>query len=109
MPRFIIKPVKDRDFYVEYSTIVDSWTFYGDRQEFLSNGFDEARLDRADEEGSSAFPPFYKWNETSLDFRSGYGHFEVERNDIESFILFAEECDEEEALKKFGTEVVYED
>ena len=36
MPRYVIKPVPDRDFYVYYSTVVDSWIAAGTRAELLS-------------------------------------------------------------------------
>lgn len=57
MPSFIVKPKRAEDFYVEWSTIVDSPTAYGSRselEEFL--GPITARNDRfqrADDNGTS--------------------------------------------------------
>jgi hypothetical protein len=76
MPKFVMKVDKDRDFYIEWSTVVDNWTFVGDRAEMLEylemaepRGYTadpghrpEDRLQRADENGTSALfpsrPPF---------------------------------------------------
>jgi hypothetical protein len=67
MPRFIVKPDPDRDEYVEWSSIVESWTFLGTRAEMLAHlraGRDyvefgeqapNVRLDRADKNGTSSF------------------------------------------------------
>lgn len=62
MGRYIIKAAKDRDLYMEWSTIVDGPTFIGNRaetldyliEEFGRTGQPEARLERADDVGTSA-------------------------------------------------------
>ena len=71
MPKFVMKVDKDRDLYVEWSTVVDNWTFAGDRDEMLEHlqmaeprGYTadpgnrpEDRLQRADDNGTSALFP----------------------------------------------------
>lgn len=52
MPGYIIKPVIDDDFYVEFSTVTDTIVSYGDR-----NTFPAERVRRADTEGTSAMYP----------------------------------------------------
>lgn len=54
MPSAIIKPKPDEDFYVRYSTVVDSPCESGTREALIAYGIDPARLDRADETGTSA-------------------------------------------------------
>lgn len=49
MPSYIIKPMRDEDFYVEFSTITDTITSCGGRDDYP---FD--RLARADQTGTSA-------------------------------------------------------
>lgn len=53
MGSFIMKAAKDRDLYCEWSSIVESPTFIGDR-EATRKRFGEARVARADEHGTSA-------------------------------------------------------
>lgn len=59
MPSFIVKPERDVDFYVVWSTVVDSVTYAGTRAELTAElgagvSTDPARFARADEHGSSA-------------------------------------------------------
>lgn len=74
MPTFIIKPDRDQDFYVAWSSIVDAPTAWGDRDEVARavadyDGPGEAkpdRFDRADRHGSSArfgSPPTYGYED----------------------------------------------
>lgn len=58
MGRYIVKPVAERDFYVEYSTIVDNWVSCGDRETMLFFRIEEKRLARADALGSSSWEGF---------------------------------------------------
>lgn len=67
MPRIIIKPKKDEDFYVEWSTIVEQPVDWGTRDDMLDIGTPPARLERADEAGTSAMwpnltRPAYGWD-----------------------------------------------
>lgn len=63
MPSLIVKPEKDVDFYVVWSSVVDNITAAGTRRELQHSSFlyykGEAgndRFDRADQYGSSARP-----------------------------------------------------
>lgn len=71
MPRYIIKPKRDEDFYVAYSTVVDSPCESGTRSDFLSDGTDPARLDRADDNGSSAMWHEGYWDDDRITVREG--------------------------------------
>jgi hypothetical protein len=58
MPSFIVKPERDVDFYVVWSTVVDSVTYAGSRAELIADlgtgvGTEPARFARADRHGSS--------------------------------------------------------
>ena len=61
MPRFIIKPKRDVDFYVDWSEIVDAPCVWGDRAEMLREGTNPARLDRCDLKGSSCAGDIADW------------------------------------------------
>ncbi len=80
MGRQIIKPERDVDFYIEWSSIVEAPTAFGPREWMLDHLVEDyrpdgqrylneraasvVRLDRADESGSSAFKPFgCTWDE----------------------------------------------
>lgn len=74
--KFIIKPTRDEDFYVEWSTNVDNWTFAGDRDTMLTHdGVTAERLDRADKNGTSAIEPpgYLGWDHTEIIVREGPG------------------------------------
>lgn len=53
MGRIIIKADKAADLYMEWSSVVEAPTWVGTRDEALKDGFEEVRLARADEKGSS--------------------------------------------------------
>jgi hypothetical protein len=60
MPTFIVKPDRDEDFYVAWSTVVDSPTAFGSRANITRIGHAHAtpeRLARADEYGTSMCDP----------------------------------------------------
>ncbi|WP_396645430.1 hypothetical protein [Microbacterium sp.] len=75
MPSYILKPKPDEDYYVRYSTIVDSPTGGGTRAEMLTlDDVTPERLDRADDRGTSVhygLPPFYGWHEDRIQVREG--------------------------------------
>ena len=75
MPTIVIKPDPDTDLYATWSTVVDAPTWVGTRAELLAELIHdpptgrsapdvtprqaaEARLNRADKTGTSAFPEF---------------------------------------------------
>lgn len=56
MGRIIIKPSRDEDFYIEWSSVVEAPTAFGSRDEMLAYLEDDGvdRLSRAYETGTSA-------------------------------------------------------
>lgn len=75
MPTFIVKPERDRDLYVAWSSVVDAPTGFGSRSELAdvmqSRGEDASpeRFDRADAHGSSARfgkPVAYGWGDEAF-------------------------------------------
>jgi hypothetical protein len=84
MGHILIKPTRDRDEYVYWSTIVEAPIAWGDREEMLreltaewhrDHGHDVPpagltapgkRLERADTYGSSSLDGFYRWDDDSL-------------------------------------------
>lgn len=86
MPEFLIKPMRRRDEYVLWSTVVDAPTGHGNRASILAEldqrwrqehphddpkpGLAPAdRLDRADRSGTSARDGSYGWNDTHLIYQ----------------------------------------
>jgi hypothetical protein len=84
MPSYIIKPERDRDFYVYWSTVVEAPVAFGDREYILSYlraelerdsaTSPQGRLRRADETGSSALwpspsDPAYGWDDNELIYQ----------------------------------------
>ncbi|WP_105567145.1 hypothetical protein [Microbacterium halophytorum] len=77
MPRFIIKPKPDEEFYVTYSTIVDAPVVWGTREEIWREDPDASRhrLDRADDAGTSAVwgcPPYLGWGTGEITVVEGF-------------------------------------
>lgn len=83
MPTYIIKPRPDEDFYILWSTVVDNIVFAGTRSEVLAretfeaefrfrveDARPEARLARADTNGTSAIWPVEA--PTGADFYLGW-------------------------------------
>lgn len=109
MPSYVLKADQNRDLYVEWSTIVDDATFIGTREEILtylqterpSSGIHapEARLQRADETGTSCLwrvaghAPTGAWGDTQLIVRQ---HGLLRRADL---ALYAMLIDDEQAAR----------
>ena len=57
MPSYVVKPDKDKDEYVVWSTIVDSVTWFGSAEELMYDNPEvtRERIDRADLQGTSAY------------------------------------------------------
>lgn len=53
MPQFIIKADRERDAYIEWSTVVDAPVAIGTRADFLAESAEE-RMARTDAQGTSA-------------------------------------------------------
>lgn len=79
MPTFIVKPKRDEDFYVAWSTVVDAPVAWG-TQAALDDGWrvetSPERFDRADEYGTSMFDPdlprdqqWFGWHDTEFMIR----------------------------------------
>lgn len=56
MPKFLIKAARDRDAYIEWSTVVDDAVSVGSRADFATDPhvYPEERLKRTDKNGTSA-------------------------------------------------------
>lgn len=98
-----IKPKADEDFYVLYSSIVDSPVGFGSRAEFYEDEYwhtcgelSADRFERADKFGTSARwgSPAHGWHEKELMVREGIvdptrsenvSHGEVKREDLRKF------------------------
>lgn len=99
MGRYIIKPDKDVDFYVEWSTIVDNWVFAGNREDMVDEGLSEDRLDKADRLGSSYMLSCGKWEDKELIvcnlpdryyeecFQGVEGYYTIPRENLYRFIM----------------------
>lgn len=95
----IIKASKDEDFYVLYSSVVDSPTWHGTRTEMERYFPSEAkpeRFERADRTGSSCAwvtPPEFGWNDPEVTIREGIDLPEnawcarIKRADLKAFCL----------------------
>lgn len=73
MGHILIKPSRDRDEYVYWSTIVEAPIGYGNRADILKvlagdrpSDDPEQRLERTDKFGSSAKDGFYRWDDASF-------------------------------------------
>lgn len=68
MPTYIVKPDRDRDFYVSWSTVVDNVTGCGTRSDFIAEpDVTEERMARADANGTSALDPSaYGWDDETF-------------------------------------------
>lgn len=86
MPTFIVKPKPDVDLYVGWSTVVDNLVWVANR---AGSGEDPARLDRADQSGTSAMGEVVGWFDwTDAKFivtntqRRDAGFFFLRREDL---------------------------
>jgi hypothetical protein len=100
MPSFIVKPIADDDFYVEWSTVVDAPTAFGTRVGLAKllpgdSGSSE-RFRRADQYGTSMMDPalprdrqWFGWHdrafllmEWEIPNRRSDGAYEVARENV---------------------------
>lgn len=106
MGRFIIKPSKDEDFYVEWSTVVDNWVTTGNRREMVEElGIREERLVRADQCGSSGLigrPTFeddfmiYNLPDEVYEAYDEDGYYTIPRGNIKEYVDLTMDDAEEE-------------
>lgn len=115
MGQYIIKPDIDLDFYIEWSTVVDNWTFMGTWYEMLDEGISKDRLTRAKETGSSSYDGNGDWYDEEITVHnlpekfyedlhndSMDGYFTVTRSNLIDFVFITSEntpYDKEELLK----------
>lgn len=110
MGRYIIKPHKDLDLYIEWSTVVDAPLFVGSRveiTEYLTGGIGHdahtpslalERLDRADERGSSMLDPTgCDWDSVGLIPCTHRGQRWLRRGRLGAYCLLVMEDDPEGA------------
>lgn len=74
MGHTIIKPRRDEDFYVVYSSVVDAPIQWGTRAE-LESSYEHAaaeRFSRADETGSSSLHAWGGWATPVISVREGF-------------------------------------
>lgn len=74
MGHWIIKPVRDEDFYVVYSSVVDAPIQFGTRAQ-LEASYKHAAADRfarADERGTSNLDGWDGWDEQTITVREGF-------------------------------------
>jgi hypothetical protein len=94
MPSHILKPRRDEDYYVEWSSIVDASTAFGTREEMIDYGVHsrwddpEARHRRADETSCSAlwYMPSWDKDEDYMLGQSGWFPRSQMRAVVEAFI-----------------------
>ncbi|WP_068059263.1 hypothetical protein [Nocardia xishanensis] len=74
MGHTIIKPIRDEDFYVVYSSVVDAPIQCGTRAE-LEATYEHAAADRfarADEHGTSSMHGWDGWDQQTITVREGF-------------------------------------
>ncbi|MFF9565781.1 hypothetical protein ACF1AJ_20700 [Leifsonia sp. NPDC014704] len=90
MPHYILKPRPERDFYIDWSTVVDRPADWGSR-EMLSAELDgrsaaPERFDRADETGTSSLVGELGWGAEEIVVHNiEGGPVVVRRVDLEAF------------------------
>lgn len=88
MPRYILKPEQDHDFYVEWSTIVDSplsWGTFDDLQMVVAPEIKE----RIDTTGTSSFHGVDGWDEPAMLVRelgTVSASWELPRENLKGFL-----------------------
>jgi hypothetical protein len=88
MSRYIIKPVRDRDFYINWSSITGRTVGYGTRAELEaedSEVFSAERFERADEKGTSSFIGEDSWY-NSADYVVLGGSLFIQRDLMEEWV-----------------------
>lgn len=108
MPTFVVKPERERDFYVLWSTVVDNVVGVGDAATVLGfEGDPGGRLSRANEYGTSALDAkSYGWDYGKFIVcnMGRPGAFWLQRKDLIVFALLLVEDRADEAMR-FLTEI----
>jgi len=88
MPRYILKHEQDSNFYVEWSTIVDSPLSWGSLEDLNIDITPEIK-NRIDLTGTSSAHGVDGWDEPSLlirDLGTGYSSWELPRQNLKNFL-----------------------
>lgn len=101
MPKYIVKPDRNEDFYVNWSEIVDSPTAWGTKSEVekilgYEPGSADDRFQRADETGTSSYDRrFGGWSDSGFIFEQiGW----LSRRHLKAICLWLEEHDDIEGF-----------
>ena len=88
MPRFIIKPTREDDLYVEWSTIVDAPVAWGPASIFPESALPTDRKERCDTNGTSSFDGFFGWDTPVIIVANmGDGDFyDLPRENLKAFL-----------------------
>jgi hypothetical protein len=112
MPRFIIKPTREDDLYVEWSTIVDAPIAWGPASIFPESALPADRKERCDAWGTSSWDQFFGWDDkTILVANMGDGDFyELPRENLKPWLeALGDKPDEQDvqqaALDQYATRV----
>jgi hypothetical protein len=116
MGNFLMKPDPNEDFYVEWSTVTGDPIAYGDRKEFQEydpERYKDARFDRADETGTSAYLRDMAYGKELWIGQS----WEIKRDMVKPYVIetFAikdfDFCKDEFApiVEKYATRLVFDD
>ena len=117
MPTFIVKPKRDEDFYVEWSTVVDCPTGYGSLKDLVTGYSQDSgrveRFERADEFGTSMCDPaipresqWFGWDDEEFIVRNiGSRDGLISRVDVRALCeRLALDADVSDLLKPFPQE-----
>lgn len=101
MPTYIVKPERERDFYVLWSTVVDNVVGVGDAPALLAAGDAPERLARANQSGTSMLHGDYGWDDKTFLVTNmpEVGFFRLQRSDLTVFALLMVEDRQDEAMR----------
>lgn len=121
MPSYLLKIKPESQHYVLYSTIVDSVTAYGTKEDFQRDypeDYPDERFERADSTGTSCKLGWYGYDDEEITLTNLHnvpGWFTIMRKDLEDFSLeffeasyaTAEKC--REVVEKYCAPLEFED
>lgn len=110
MPRYILKHEQDSNFYVEWSTIVDSPLSWGSIEDLGISITPEIK-ERIDQTGTSSFHGVDGWDSPSLLVRelgTGNDTWELPRQNLRSFLeeleaVSSDNAGQDKVLAKYAT------
>ena len=117
MGYYIMKPIRDEDFYVEWSTSSDTPIAFGTRQDFQEDSpeiYSDERLERTDLYGSSSYVSFGHWGKDVFWIgrsweipRENLNPFLQEAYEVAGFDFWKESC--KEVVEKYTSPLIFED